>query len=162
MGMVLELRRASGKEIERLRRAPDLIDQFITDEDGIGDVLDFDKAWQALHFTLTGFPFASKSPLGILLNGGDYIGEDLGYSPAWIIPYLQIVAFHDEFDKLSDGDIREKYNPQAMVAANVYLSEQLLKEGEEGWVYVSQNLPAFRCFIERCVLTGSSIVAAIT
>ena len=39
---------------------------------------DVDKAWQALHFTLTGDAWEASGPLGEVVLGGEPVGEDVG------------------------------------------------------------------------------------
>jgi hypothetical protein len=44
-------------------------------------IYEVDKAWHAIHFSLTGDPFEGRIPLNFLVTGGRSIGEDLGYGP---------------------------------------------------------------------------------
>jgi hypothetical protein len=53
-------------------------DFFFEDCDD-GDLIDFDKAWDALHFMLTGEPWSTTGPLAIMFYEGEQIGTDDGY-----------------------------------------------------------------------------------
>src|SRR5687768_10356646 len=42
---------------------------------------DVDKAWQGIHFLLTGTDWEGEGPLAFVLHGGAEIEEDMGYGP---------------------------------------------------------------------------------
>lgn len=162
MGMVLCLRRILDEEAFRAA-ASDLDDllQFLesAEED---DYVDFDKAWQALHFILTGSPYEGDPPLNFLLQAGEETGEDIGYGPARFASPDEVRDFRNAFAKLTDAELRRRYDPERMVAADVYLADSLADEGEEGWDYVFQSVPALRALLERCVAEGSGIAIWIS
>jgi len=63
---------------------------------------------------------------------------------------------------LSDDELRRRYDPAAMAAQDVYMADFLAVEGEMGWEYVMQSIPALRSLLDRSVETGSAIAIWIT
>lgn len=163
MGMVLCLRRVEDAAALRAKAA-DLDDfvEFLNEPESDDDLVDFDKAWQALHFVLTGSPYGGEGPLTFLLHAGSEFGEDLGYGPARLARPAEVRAFRDELAKLDDAELRRRYDPAAMAAQDVYLANSLKDEGEEGWQYVSQHVPALRKLLDRSVETGAAIAIWIS
>lgn len=48
---------------------------------------DVDKAWHAVHFTLTGEAWEAVGPFGDVVLGGEPFGEEVGYGPPrWLSP----------------------------------------------------------------------------
>lgn len=161
--MVLYLRRASESDVERLRSAPSEIPNFFFSPEAqpAGDLIDFDKAWQALHFTLSGAEYYTDNDLGILLFDGEKIGEDMGYGAGWIIPNHRIVAFNSALSAMSDDDIRARYNPAEMSRNDIYIADAFEEDPEQGLQYLMQGIPALRQFAEKCTASNSSAIAAI-
>ena len=156
MGMVLYVRRVADDAVPG---DPDKFDEFFFDEEAqaAGDLIDFDKAWHALHFLLTGSAEESDGPLGLLLGKGEPVGEDAGYGPPLLVSAAGMRGFHEALAGLSDEDLRRRYDPRAMVAADVYLADSLAEE-EDSWDYVSQGIPALRRLAERCVQQNSGAI----
>jgi hypothetical protein len=162
MGMILFLRKAADSEVAMLKADPSQFSEFFFDEtaEKSGDRIDFDKAWHALDFTLTNG--SNSDSLELLMSNGEEIGEDIGCGPGRLVDNAHIVKFHHELSKVSDEDLRSRYDPAAMLEAEVYLSGSLIEEGEEGWEYVAQGIPSLRKFAEKCATDGSSVIIGIS
>jgi len=163
MGMVLCLRRV--EDVPALWEKvtdPDDFYEFLNEPEAAGDLVYFDKAWQAIHFLLTGSPWEGSGPLTFLLHAGSPIGEDLGYGPTRLAATTEVRAFRDALADLSDDELRRRYDPAAMAAQDVYMADFLAVEGEMGWEYVMQSIPALRSLLDRSVETGSAIAIWIT
>ncbi|WP_252492921.1 DUF1877 family protein, partial [Escherichia coli] len=77
MGMVVYLYRATADEVAGLAAAPDMVHETIFAEDAGERLVDFDKAWHALHFMLTGDAGSTDHPLSILVGTDEeLIGTD--------------------------------------------------------------------------------------
>src|SRR6218665_2429993 len=159
MGMVLYLRRVGDEPIPS---DPDEFADFMFDEkaEEAGDLIDFDKAWHALHFLFTGSADPVDHPL-CLWGYGEEVGEDEGYGPPLLMKPEWLRELRDALAALSDEELKRRYDPQAMLAAEVYLADALVDEGEEGWEYVSQDIPRLRRFADRCVEHGSGAFSLI-
>jgi hypothetical protein len=164
MGMVLMLASANESELKEMQAEPDLVDAFFDESEDFcrGDMIDFDKAWQALHYVLVGSAEPVAHPLS-LYGFGDALGEDLGYGPAVVWTPAHVLAFRDELSKIPDDELRARYNPAEMAQHGVYLAETLASEPlDESWEYVSQGLPDLRKFADRCVDQGLAVISLIT
>jgi Domain of unknown function (DUF1877) len=162
MGMVLILRAVDEKEARTVAGDPDDWNDFLIDEDDDADEVDFDKAWHALHFCLVGCADPIAHPLS-LFGCGESIGHDLGYESAilWVPEHVR--AFRDELAKLTDQELRERYDPVEMAKQNVYLAETLADEPiNESWEYVAQGLPALRKFADRSVENGRAVISRLS
>ena len=162
MGMVLCMRRVPDEaEFRALSSNVDALADYLNDAPE-EDYVDFDKAWQALHFILTDSPYEGEPPLNFLLQAGEEVGEDLGYGPTRLADADEVKAFRDALAKLDEVDLRSRYDPERMVAADIYLADSLVDEGEEGWEYVHQSVPALRRLLDRTVETGATVAIWIS
>jgi len=164
MGMVLYLRRVEDPAaLWELVADPEAFFEYLFEADDADEnIVDFDKAWQALHFLLTGSAWEGTGPLTFLLHAGEEIGEDQGYGPTRLASPDEVRAFRDAFAAIDDAELRRRYDPTAMVAEEVYIADGLVDEGEDGWKYVTQSLPALRQLLDRSVETNASIAILIS
>ena len=164
MGMVLCLRSASAEDLTKLRADADAADEFLFDETAFetGEIVDFDKAWNALQFMFTGCDAESDHPLSFFPNDAERLGTDNGYGGPWIYTPAQVSAFNAALCELTDEQLESRYDPAAMVAADVYLAVSLLRDGPEGLEYVMQAVPKLRTLAQRCADAGSAMVGIIT
>ena len=89
--------------------------------DDEGDLGDIDKAWHGIHYLLTGTADEADAPLGFLLSGGAYVGdEDVGYGPARVFTSSETKVIASALSALSDEELRGRYRPDAMMKAEVY------------------------------------------
>ncbi|HEY5724076.1 MAG TPA: YfbM family protein [Allosphingosinicella sp.] len=161
MGMVLYLRRVDGP----IPGDPDeFYDEFMfsEDADANGDLVDFDKAWHAVHFLLTGSADESDGPLSLLGGKGEPIGEDNGYGPPLLVSAADMSAFNDALAAISDDELARRYDADAMLAADIYLADALARDGEAGREYVFQGIPALRRFAEKCARQGSDAIVLVS
>jgi len=157
MSMILYLRRVEDVAALWEKAAePEEFFEFLDSPESTGDLVDLDKGWQVIHFVLTG-SWENKGPLAFLLHAGVPIGEDPGYGPVRLAAPAEVRSFRDAFATLNDAELRRRYEPAAMAAQNVYLADTLADEGEDGWAYVMQSIPALRKLLDRSVETGSAI-----
>ncbi len=84
--------------------------------------LDLDKAWQPLHFLLTGTAFEGEEPGCYLVRGGEELAEDdeLGYSSIRALTPDQVSRFDDFLRNLSRDSLRRRFDHQRMVALEIY------------------------------------------
>ena len=65
---------------------------FINGHDEADEGMDVDKAWQLIHFGLTGAAYEGQGVLAQAVMGGTGIGEDVGYGPARILDAAEVAA----------------------------------------------------------------------
>ena len=90
------------------------------------------------------------------------VGENLGYSTAWFISPEAIKAGHEALQALRDDDLRERYDPAAMVRDNVYIAEALAKEGEEGLGFLLDDVQRLRAFVRTGAVRSLGAFAFVT
>ncbi len=104
MSMVLYLGKIPADDVDDLLAEPEKIHDLLEelDETGIG----LDKNCHAIHFLLTG--------------DADYGEEDVGYGPARVLRPGQVQAFHELLRTIDAAEMRRRFEPAALAAAQVY------------------------------------------
>lgn len=84
--------------------------------------LDLDKAWQPLHFLLTGTAWEGEEPGCYLIRGGEELvdDDDLGYSSIRALTTDQISRLDEFLRELSHETLRQRFNHERMVALEIY------------------------------------------
>jgi hypothetical protein len=93
MSMIAYIRAASQEEVATLAADPARLDAIMFKSDG--KTIDFDKAWHALHFMLTGDSGRTDHPASILLTDDDHLhgADEMGFGGYWLIAPDQVKAF---------------------------------------------------------------------
>jgi hypothetical protein len=130
MGMIGYAQQVSIAELQRFQREPDTVASFVMDEldrtaEGSHRLLDLEKLWHVLHYLLAGSAVATPSPLGNSILGGREIGDDLGYGPARFLDPEQVRGIAAALEKLPWEEAARRFDPDAMLSANVYLAESV-------------------------------------
>jgi hypothetical protein len=73
--------------------------------------VDLDKAWNALHYLLTGSARDGEGPLAFLLKGGTPVGdEDLGHGPARVFQPPEVAAIGDALAGVSQHKLMPRFD----------------------------------------------------
>lgn len=118
-------RRVTAAELEVLRAEPLALGAFLAPP---GDMpppvdrhLDIGGTWQAIHFLLTGHPWAGGQPLANVVLGGEAVGdEDFGYGPVRSLEPTQVAAVAQALEAIPAEELLSRFDPDAMNAAEVY------------------------------------------
>lgn len=118
-------RRVTGAELETLRAEPLELSAFLAPP---GDLpppidrhLDIGGAWQAIHFLLTGHPWAGGPPFANAVLGGEPISdEDFGYGPVRFLEPDQVAAVAAALETVTPEELLSRFDPDALNAAEVY------------------------------------------
>lgn len=138
------LARLFGKRPEQ--PAPASPQMEVHDEDDESDV---DKAWNGIHYLLTGEVEETAHPLGFLVSGGQPIGkEDVGYGPARAFSSTKLAAICDQLAPLSRETLHTRYQPKEMDRAGVY-PEIWARDGDDGFEYLFSNFEQMREFFQE-------------
>ncbi len=70
--------------------------------------IDVDKAWHAIHVTLTGGIDEVDTALGLVVLGGTEFGEDGGYGPPRLLTPEQVRVASEALDELGPGGFAEQ------------------------------------------------------
>jgi len=160
MGMVIYLYRATAGEVESFAADADAVGETIFDN-GVRDrVIDFDKAWHALHFMLTGDAGRSAHPLTMLVTDDAHMlgTDERGFGGYWLIEPSAVRAFADALAAISDEALAARYDPAAMVANDLYMSDYFEHEGSEGLSYIMQWVPNLRSFSRAAADAGDYVI----
>ena len=88
---------------------------------GEGNLAELDKSWHGIHYLLTGTADETDVPLGFLVDGGTYIGdEDVGYGPARAFTSAEAREIAKALDAVTDDQLRARFAPDAMMRAEIY------------------------------------------
>ena len=121
--------------------------------------VDLDTAWHGIHWLLTGTAYDAESPAGQAIFGGDPIGHNLGNGPAHLLDGRTVKRIADALRNLSADDLAARYDPDSMLAADIYpgfwfdpaVFEELLRP----------RYRELRKFYRRAAKNGRAILTAI-
>lgn len=83
--------------------------------------VDLDKAWNALHYLLTGSARDGEGPLAFLLKGGTPVGdEDLGYGPARVFQPAEVAAIADALADVSQYKLLPRFDLKKFEKLELY------------------------------------------
>jgi hypothetical protein len=83
--------------------------------------VDLDKAWQCLHYLLTGSARDGEAPLNFLVRGGTPVGEeDLGFGPARLFRPLQVAAIADALAVVTQPQLLARFDLQKLEKLEIY------------------------------------------
>ena len=164
MGMVIYLRRASVADIKVLTADPARVDAFVFEEgDPETDLVEFDKAWHALHFILTGEAYGSGHPLGIIAGDAPKIeSAESGFGEFWVLSPDSIAEFAAALEKIDDRTLAARIDIDAMVAVDIYIADAFAEDDKaEAIEYIMQGVPALRRFAASCREAGDGALRVI-
>jgi hypothetical protein len=156
--MIGNLRPASDAEIERLLASPGEITRFLYgSESASRERLALDRAWHAIHFTLTGSRLGGPEPLNFLVSEGTPIGEvDVGYGPARAMTSHQVRDLAEALRSIEPEDLATRVDGRVLDEAAIYPG---------GWQrngaavdYVMSNYRAMRELIVRLADDGLGLI----
>ena len=127
--------------------------------DGLGDLARLDQAWHGLHFVLTGSTDSTDGELGQAVLGGVEVGDDLGYGPARVHDPSAVTRIAHALTALSPNDVRERYNPAAMDAAQIYPGSWHQPENLE---WILEKVELLREFYRAVAARGNGVVLYLT
>src|SRR5258705_13868836 len=83
--------------------------------------VDLDRAWQCLHYLLTGSARDGEAPLNFLVKGGTPVGdEDLGFGPARVFRPLEVAAIADALVAVTQPMLLSRFEPKTLEKLEIY------------------------------------------
>jgi hypothetical protein len=147
------------EELDQLYSSPSKLPVFLYEERQ-KDILDVDKSWHAIHYTLTGNSFGGDAPLANVVFGVTPIGEeDLGYGPALGTDSVAVKAIAKALDEITETQFKEKFDVYALATAEIY--PQIWDEGDEALDYVVSYFTELREFYREAAEEDLAIVTFI-
>ncbi len=95
--------------------------QSAAQEEGPND-LDLDKMWHSIHFLLTGSAWGGEFPENFILQGREVGDVDVGYGPARGFTSWEVAQISSALDDIDGPDLLQRYDPQKLIAAEIYPS----------------------------------------
>lgn len=136
-----------------------LNEQFESEEPT--NIVDVDKSWHCIHFMLTGQADGGEEPLAWAVLGGEETGEDAGYGPARILVPDQVKSISSALAPIDKSEFSSRYDPAAMQAADVYLSDMCVRDGDEALEYIVENYLALADFYRDAAERGDGAILLI-
>ena len=120
--MIGNLRSISDAQLAELFANPDTVEELLYESDEQSpEELDIEKTWHGLHYLLAGDAWGGDPPLNFLVSGGREIGDvDVGYGPARGFTSAEVAEIAAALDPITSDDLRSRFDPERMMAAQVY------------------------------------------
>ena len=119
---------------------------------------DVDKAWQGIHFLLTGSDWEGDGTLAFILHGGREINEDLGYGPPHGFTSAEVKEINAALRKVDEKALYERADPAEFSKNEIY-PEIWDKESKEDCIgYVTENLKELKKFISETAQAGRALI----
>jgi hypothetical protein len=115
-----------------------------------GDEGDTDKAWQGMHFILTGTAEGGDFPQGFLMHGGTSVGDDMEDQCARLFQPEEVQRIQTVLQAQSEEGVRQRYDGKRMDTAGVY-PKIWQRDGEEGLAYIWETMCEMREFVRETV-----------
>lgn len=168
MSMVIYLRRASEADVARIGEDGEAADRFVFEEgDPEQNLVDFDVAWDVLHFLLCGTAQRDAGhPLGIIACQLPEVGLDAnGFGGFSIISPETVRRFAEALEALPDDELARRFEADDWAAADIYfgdvLAEDTRENGPEVRAFVLQGVPSLRRLVASCAATGDGLIRVL-
>jgi hypothetical protein len=167
MGMTASFVAVSPAELEAFQRdATGLPDFFFSafrrgDAEETSRAVDIDKSWAAIHFMLTGTLWGGEPPQSLPIFGGTPLGEDMGYGPLRYLTPAEVVAANGVLAALPSAELKKRFIPAQLEAAEVYPTGIWLDEGDEGFEYIEHFYEQLRAFYAFAAKSGEAVLLAV-
>jgi hypothetical protein len=119
MGMYFSIKAIPAGDVQRLLAEPESIASMPSHVTNAGSV-SLEKAWHGIHYLLTGSATDGDMPLGFLLQGGEEVGDDLGYGPARLLRPPEVAELDQALAAITDDQFWIRFDADQMTAEGVY------------------------------------------
>jgi Domain of unknown function (DUF1877) len=119
---------------------------------------DVDKAWQGIHFLLTGSDWEGDGLAAFILHGGREIDEDLGYGPPHGFNSTEVKEIVQTLDQLNLEELYAKADPKTFAANEIYPSIWDSEPKEQSIGYVMDNLKSLKEFLGKAAQSNRALI----
>lgn len=137
MGMTGYYFRADEDMMKNIREQS--VSDVVFDENNSKYLLDIDKTWHAIHYTLTGTQYEIEDDEDVshlILGGVPVSEEDMGYGPARLFTKEQVVLLNNALKEWDETCFRQNFNMEGMFEEEIYPLIEGQDEEEEFFSYV--------------------------
>jgi hypothetical protein len=121
-------------------------------------VVDLHKSWHMFHFLFTGRAEGGSPPGSLLMEGGEEVGEDLGYGPARLIGPADTAAFANFVGPLSVDELKARLDGPRMAALAIYPGFEAADSVEEYSDDVEHYFPKLRDHLAAAAAARESVL----
>jgi hypothetical protein len=148
---------------------PDAVPPPGANEGFIRPNVDLDKAWEPLHFLLTGNdPSGGDEPACYLARGGEELAGDLdeeAYSSIRVLTPEQVVSFDRHLSALTVEELRNRFDVTRMTQLRIYSRSRRSKgsdDHEEMLVPLVEAFEELRAFVRDTAESRAGAIAYLT
>jgi uncharacterized protein DUF1877 len=131
--------------------------------------IDLDKAWESLHFLLTGTAADGEEPACYLARGGEELVEELddeqsGYSSIRVLTPEQVAAFDRYLSSLTIDELRRRFDVGRMVELRIYSKRRSRKAPADDDMldHLIEAFEDLRTFVRETAASGAGAIAYLT
>ncbi len=164
MSMYCTLYAISAADADQVIDSPESVEDLVESLDGSDAMLSLERAWDGLHFALTGTVGKGTPPLNVLVLGGVPVGEDVGYGPDRLVHPPDVAALDAALTAFSDADFDRNFDLQQLAANAVYpggWDDPHLDGIKVRAVYLSY-LHQLKAHVRRAAEAGGAILITIS
>ena len=139
------------------------------DDGAIRPHVDLDKAWEPLHFLLTGTAMNGDEPACYLACGGEELADDPddegGYSSIRALTPEQVASFDRHLSSLTVEELRHRFDADRMAELRIYSKRRRSKtraDDEETLDQLIEAFEALRTFVRETAASGAGAIAYLT
>ena len=167
MGMVFIGHRLSADEARMVLDDPTTVTTLLygdrNDDAEVRDPdLDLDKSWHGIHYLLTGTTGEITDWASEAIIGGDPIGEDGDFGPRRLVDVDAVRMIAAALEALDVETLRARFDPAAMVVANIYPTDIWVAGTDELDFYLMPYFAELRQFYRTAAANGQAVLLAIT
>ena len=118
-----------------------------------------DKAWQGIHFLLTGSDWEGDGPLPFILHGGREIDEDLGYGPAHGFSSAEVKEIDRSQAMVDPAALFHGADPAEFTRLEIYPDIWAREPKEQCIGYVTEYLIELKKFVSDTAQSGRALIA---
>ncbi len=149
--------------LARLRNEPETLLEYLYPNDGEDDpppnCIDVEKAWQGIHYLLTGEAEGGAEPLSLAVFGGEAFGpEDVGWEAARFLTPEQVVEVSAALSGLTREELLSRFNPKDMAAKDVYPEGMWRGEGKGAFGFLMDFYPTLVAFYRDAAARGDAVI----
>jgi hypothetical protein len=159
MGMIVCLLAVSAEELNTILEDSAQLETIIDEEQE--RLNDIDKAWEGIIYLLSGHGLSADSgpveDLSRVVFSGQVVHEeqDLGMGPAHYLNPGQVAQAAKDLAQLNEGQLRSRYDADAMMKAGVYPE---IWNNDESLEYLLENIEVLKAVYKSAAADGNSII----
>lgn len=162
MSMIGYYFRADEDMMEKIRE--DSVGGVVFDEKNSDNLMDIDKTWHAIHYTLTGtqYEMEEDDDISHLVLGGTPVSEeDMGYGPARLFTKEQVVLLNNALKEWDEALFRQNFDMEGMLEEEIYPLIEGQDNEEDFFSYVWPYFVWVKKFFQEAAEKGEYVLAFI-